>query len=71
MDEHIVLDSGNSVIFNGDFVDDNLNTIEWFIAKHNRYASREMLDILNHKYHLFARDESIAEGRSTFRCWSD
>jgi glycosyltransferase involved in cell wall biosynthesis len=64
MDEHIVLDSGNAVTFNGDFVDDNINTVEWFIAKHNRYASREMLDILNHKYHLFARDESIAEAES-------
>lgn len=64
MDEHIVLDSGNAVTFDGDFVDDNQNTVEWFIAKHNRYASREMLDILNHKYQLFSRDESIAEAES-------
>jgi glycosyltransferase involved in cell wall biosynthesis len=60
MDEHIVLDSGNSVNFDGDFVDDNLNTVEWFIEKHNRYASREMVDILNQKYQLFSQDESIA-----------
>jgi len=64
MDEHIVLDKGDSVIFDGDFVDDNLNTIEWFIAKHNRYASREMLDILNNKYRLFTRDETITEAES-------
>lgn len=64
MDEHIVLDSGNSVTFDGDFVDDNLNTVEWFIEKHNRYASREMVDIINHKYHLFARDESIDDAQT-------
>ncbi|MCQ8119707.1 glycosyltransferase family 2 protein, partial [Methylomonas rosea] len=57
MDEHIVLDSGNSVIFDGDFVDDNLNSVDWFIAKHNGYASREVIEILNHKYRLFSREE--------------
>lgn len=64
MDEHIVLDSGNSVVFEYDFVDDNLNTVEWFIEKHNRYASREMLEILNQKYQLFPSDDSmkVAEG---------
>jgi glycosyltransferase involved in cell wall biosynthesis len=64
MDEHIVLDSENSVTFKGDFVDDNINTVEWFIEKHNRYASREMVDILNHKHQLFARDESIDDAQT-------
>ncbi|MCK4841072.1 MAG: glycosyltransferase family 2 protein [Methylococcales bacterium] len=59
MDEHIVLNSGESVTFEGDFVDDNLNTVEWFIDKHNKYASREMIDIVNQKYQLFDSDESI------------
>ncbi len=64
MDEHIVLDSGNSLVMAGDFVDDNLNTIEWFIEKHNRYASREMVDIFNQKYQLFERDESIEDAKT-------
>lgn len=64
MDEHVVLDTGKAVVFDGDFVDDNLNTAEWFIEKHNRYASREMVDIINHKYQLFARDESIDESQT-------
>jgi glycosyltransferase involved in cell wall biosynthesis len=63
MDEHIVLHSGKSVIFDGDFVDDNLNTVEWFIAKHNRYASREMIDILNQKYQFFPIEESTDEDK--------
>ncbi|MCX7102266.1 MAG: glycosyltransferase family 2 protein [Methylobacter sp.] len=64
MDEHIVLDSGNSLVMAGDFVDDNLNTVEWFIEKHNRYASREMVDIVNQKYQLFERDESIEDAKT-------
>lgn len=70
MDEHIVLDSGRSLVFEGDFVDDNLNTIGWFIDKHNRYASREMLDIMNKKYRLFTDDDSFNEtenGQAKFK----
>ncbi len=59
MDEHIVLDMGNSVLFEGDFVDDNLNSVDWFISKHNGYASREVIEILNHKYKLFSRDSAF------------
>lgn len=61
MDEHIVLNKGESVTFDGDFVDDNLNTVAWFIDKHNKYASREMVDIINHKHALFGVDESIQQ----------
>ncbi|MGR8980873.1 MAG: glycosyltransferase family 2 protein [Gammaproteobacteria bacterium] len=64
MDEHIVLDSGKTLVFEENFVDDNLNNVEWFIEKHNRYASREMLDILNKKYRLFADDDSISESEN-------
>lgn len=45
MDEHIVLDSGTSTILKGGFSDDNLNSVGWFIDKHNKYATREMVDI--------------------------
>jgi len=66
MDEHIVLNSGKSVVFSGDFVDDNLNTVAWFIDKHNKYASREMIEIINQRYQLFKEDESI-EHSDTFQ----
>lgn len=45
MDEHIVLDSGTSTVLKGGFSDDNLNSVGWFIDKHNKYATREMVDI--------------------------
>lgn len=70
MDEHIVLNSGQSVILNGNFVDDNLNTIGWFIEKHNNYASREMLEIIHHRYRIFDRDytlDNVNGGQARFR----
>jgi len=49
MDEHIVLDEGSSITLTGGFYDHNLNSISWFIEKHNKYATREMIDIMLRK----------------------
>jgi len=46
MDEHIILDKGTSTFLAGGFADDNLNSVTWFIDKHNKYATREMVDIM-------------------------
>jgi glycosyltransferase involved in cell wall biosynthesis len=51
MDEHIVLDDGTATVLKGGFSDDNLNSISWFIDKHNKYATREMIDIMLKKIH--------------------
>ncbi|MCY0966946.1 glycosyltransferase family 2 protein [Parathalassolituus penaei] len=65
MDEHIVLSGdGNTMFLNGHIVDDNLNNTRWYIDKHNRYADREMIDIVGRKYDLFEQDESIAKDSS-------
>ncbi|MDR3651547.1 MAG: glycosyltransferase family 2 protein [Paludibacter sp.] len=44
MDEHIILSEGSAVQLQLDFVDNNLNDLSWWIAKHNDYASREAKD---------------------------
>lgn len=44
MDEHIVLSEGRSEQLQLDFVDENLNDLSWWIAKHNNYATREAID---------------------------
>jgi glycosyltransferase involved in cell wall biosynthesis len=49
MDEHIKV-AGPTTRFRGELVDDNLNSITWWTEKHNRYASREALELLNLKY---------------------
>ncbi len=47
MDEHIKLSSGETVQFENDLVDDNKNNLTWWTEKHNNYATREAVDILN------------------------
>lgn len=60
MDEHIVLDEGKSMVLKGGFEDNNLNSVSWFIDKHNKYATREMLDIMMKT--IVPSDDSISEG---------
>jgi glycosyltransferase involved in cell wall biosynthesis len=59
MDEHMILTEGSAVTFDGGFADVNLNDLTFFTDKHNKYATREAIDVLNQKYDLFARDESL------------
>jgi len=53
MDEHMYLSEGRTVTFTGGFADHNLYDLTYFTAKHNGYASREALDVLNQRLHLF------------------
>ncbi len=57
MDEHVVLDGGLVIKFNNDVVDENLNDFHWWIVKHNNYARREAVDILNQKYNFLDSTE--------------
>lgn len=41
MDEHIVTSEGQNYKLKGAFIDDNLNTFEWWKQKHLNYAERE------------------------------
>jgi len=52
MDEHIVLKQGKSTKFHGYFVDHNLNSLGWWIQKHNNYAIKEAVELLNLNYSL-------------------
>lgn len=61
MDEHIKV-AGPTVDFKGELIDDNLNSLTWWIDKHNRYASCEAVDLLNLKYHFMPHD-SVASLR--------
>jgi glycosyltransferase involved in cell wall biosynthesis len=52
MDEHIKLTQGQSVQFENDLVDHNLNNLTWWTQKHNLYAIREVIDLLNIRYNF-------------------
>jgi len=58
MDEHIIVD-GDTAEFSGEIIDDNLNSLTWWTEKHNSYASREVVDILNQEYG-FMPQETVA-----------
>jgi glycosyltransferase involved in cell wall biosynthesis len=55
MDEHMVLLQGCAVTFSSDFYDHNLKDLTAFTDKHNKYATREAIEVLRKKYDLDAR----------------
>jgi glycosyltransferase involved in cell wall biosynthesis len=61
MDEHIRVE-GKTTDFQGEIVDDNLNSLTWWTEKHNAYASREVVDLLNLEYGFMAH-ETVADLR--------
>ncbi|MFS8038143.1 glycosyltransferase family 2 protein [Xanthobacter sp. AM11] len=67
MDEHMIVWGGRTVSFDGGFADFNLNDLTFFTDKHNKYATREAIDVLNQKYGFFARDESLSTESASFQ----
>ncbi|SCY16842.1 Glycosyltransferase involved in cell wall bisynthesis [Paracoccus tibetensis] len=61
MDEHIRVD-GRTAEFAGEIIDDNTNSLTWWTEKHNNYASREVVDLLNLEYG-FMPHETVADLR--------
>jgi glycosyltransferase involved in cell wall biosynthesis len=59
MDEHMVLLHGRAVTFEHDFSDHNLNDLTFFTDKHNKYATREAIDVLMKRYSLGEEDEAL------------
>lgn len=55
MDEHIKV-AGRTIAVSGELIDDNLNSLTWWTQKHNSYASREAVDLLNLQYGFMPHD---------------
>ena len=53
MDEHVRV-RGAVEHLDFDFVDENLNSLGWWIDKHNAYASKEAVELLNLEYNFLA-----------------
>lgn len=70
MDEHIKV-AGRTVDFAGELIDDNLNSLTWWTDKHNRYASREAVDLLNLEYGFMPYDSvaSLRSGQAGVKRW--
>jgi glycosyltransferase involved in cell wall biosynthesis len=60
MDEHMILSRGRVGRLSGAIIDDNLNTLTWWTQKHNLYANREAVDLLEKKLGLGMSDDGDA-----------
>ena len=68
MDEHIVVD-GATAHLSGQIIDDNRKPLDWWMAKHNAYASREVVDILNHRHGFMAGPTGRPDGKAGTKRW--
>ncbi|MFM7012898.1 MAG: glycosyltransferase family 2 protein [Betaproteobacteria bacterium] len=70
MDEHVKV-SGPIAGLKGEILDDNLNSLTWWTTKHNSYASREVVDLLNLKHGFMAHDSvaSLVGGEAGKKRW--
>jgi glycosyltransferase involved in cell wall biosynthesis len=62
MDEHIIAWGGRTITFDGGFSDHNLSDLTAFTDKHNKYATREAIDVLSQRYGLSTSDGTNLEG---------
>jgi glycosyltransferase involved in cell wall biosynthesis len=69
MDEHILLD-GEEFQLDGELLDDNLNPLDWWIDKHNAYASREVVEVLDAEFGFLSRDRrNVPGGQAGVKRW--
>lgn len=60
MDEHLIITSGTTVYVDGDQTDENLNDLTWWTDKHNRYASREAINMLMMQYEMDSDSDGVS-----------
>lgn len=69
MDEHILL-KGAEVHLEGELLDDTLQPLGWWIDKHNTYASREVVEILDAEFGFLGRNQrATPAGRAGGKRW--
>jgi glycosyltransferase involved in cell wall biosynthesis len=65
MDEHILVTRGTTVTLHGNFADWNLKSLSHFIEKHNSYATREAIELLNSRLRIFERSATLTRSNSS------
>jgi glycosyltransferase involved in cell wall biosynthesis len=64
MDEHMLVSGGRLITLTGGFSDWNLNDLTFFTDKHNRYATREAVDVLIERYRLKVTSRGLSGGEA-------
>jgi glycosyltransferase involved in cell wall biosynthesis len=57
MDEHVIVEGGRTITMRGGFADAPLQDVGSFTEKHNRYATREAIDLLTARHGLNGQSE--------------
>jgi len=65
MDEHMLVWGGRTVTFDNDFADHNLKGLTFFTDKHNKYATREAIDVLNQRLGFLDVDDRLSSSQSS------
>jgi glycosyltransferase involved in cell wall biosynthesis len=70
MDEHVTQLRGGRMLFGkGDFVDENLQTIGAWTAKHNNYATRHMIDFVGRETGLIPTEPMPSSRKARTKRW--
>jgi glycosyltransferase involved in cell wall biosynthesis len=71
MDEHMIVKEGSVERLKGEYIDDNLNNITWWTTKHNGYATREAIDLLNRIYGFLPAvvDVGVLTTQARYKRW--
>ncbi|MCS7465778.1 glycosyltransferase family 2 protein [Stieleria sp. ICT_E10.1] len=67
MDEHLVVSGGRTVLLEGGFADHNLNDLSYFTDKHNKYATREAVQVLGDRLGLLGTQSGVTRQNSSFQ----
>ena len=59
MDEHIKITEGKTDKIDADIIDDSKKSLGWWTEKHNQYALREAIDLLNMKFKIVVEDSIV------------
>ncbi|TQF33456.1 glycosyltransferase family 2 protein [Bradyrhizobium sp. UNPA324] len=65
MDEHMFVREGRTVTFEGGFADHNLNDLSHFTEKHNKYATREAIEVLNQRLGFMGSNKTLSRSVSS------
>jgi glycosyltransferase involved in cell wall biosynthesis len=66
MDEHIEV-TGKVEDLSGELIDDNLNSLTWWVNKHNQYSNREAVEILMLRHRISQASSARLGGQAGFK----
>ncbi len=71
MDEHIVVSEGETIRIHEDLIDKNNKNLTFWTDKHNKYSSREVLDMINEMEKIKKSEPSalLGDGQASSRRW--